>query len=129
LTIEKHNHHLYVGQLEIRGCVTEISKDNEEKQYSWKCSKLTNKHQFKIEDVNYHATKQYLYLVTSLKQKDKTEKYLWVYDLKRECMIMSPLIKPSLSKSIINKIAVSEEPHEVMLMGSNYFRMWTISFN
>ena len=42
---------------------------------------------------------------------------------------MSPLIKPALGKSIISKILVTDEPNEVLLMGSNYFRLWNISFN
>jgi hypothetical protein len=44
-------------------------------------------------------------------------------------MIMSSLIKPSISKITINRVWVTDEPTEVYLMGKNYFRFWTLSFN
>ena len=44
-------------------------------------------------------------------------------------MIMSPLIKPALNKSIVSSLAVTDESNEVFLMGSNYFRLWNINFN
>lgn len=73
-----------VGQLEITDSVTEIDRELQKYQpYSWKISKLTNKYQYSIEDIAYHSAKQYLYLLVSLPNQEKTEKHLWVYDLKR----------------------------------------------
>ena len=110
---------------DIKGRFSEVK---EEKNYVWRVSKLSNKHHYHILDVRYHPVKQYIYLLTALNGVDKVEKYFWVYDLKRECMIMSPFIKPSLSKAQPDRLWVTEDPSEVYFMGGNYFRMWTISF-
>jgi hypothetical protein len=44
-------------------------------------------------------------------------------------MIMSPLIKPGLSKLTPSMLWPCEEPSEVYLIGKGYFRHWTLNFN
>jgi hypothetical protein len=99
--------------LEVRGSVTDISASFAETthNYSWKVSRLTGKHSHTVEQLSYHPTKQYLYLLTSLPSpQDKLEKHLWVYDLRRECMIMSPLIKPGMVKALVQGVWVTDDP-------------------
>ena len=57
--------------------------------------------------MSYHAGKQYLYLVASLEKEEKSQRCLWVYDLKRECMIMSPVIKSNISKVVVGRVWVT----------------------
>lgn len=98
------------------------------KNYNWKVSRLTAKMGYSIESVSYHPQKQYLYMLTSKVHPDRVERCLWVYDVRRECMLMSPEIKAS-AKTEVSRVWVTEEPSEIYLMGKGYFRFWTISFN
>lgn len=99
------------------------------KNYNWRLSKLSSKHHYNIDHLAYHPDKNYLYLLASRPQEQKTEKALWVYDLRRECLLLSTDIKPSVGKADIGAVWVTDEPSEVYLYGRNYFRFWTISFN
>ena len=108
-----------------------VSEEEEVQRYSWKVSKLSSKHGYDIMSMAYHRQKSYLYLLASQAQPNsgKVEKCLWVYDLRRECLLMSPEIKPNSSKSQVEGLWATEEATEVYIFGSNYFRFWTISFN
>lgn len=109
-TIEKSSTHLFVGQLEITGNITETNgtqSHSDMKNFNWRLSKLSNKFTHDIEKLSYHPSKHYLYILTSKKKEDKVEKSLWVYDIKRECILMSPEIKPSVNKVEINSVWVT----------------------
>lgn len=131
-TIERSNNFLYIGQLEITGNITETNgtkSQTDMKNFNWKLSKLSNKHSYHIDHLSYHPEKHYLYVLVSRRKEERIEKALWVYDLRRECMLMSPEIRPSVLKMEISAVWVSEDPAEVYLWGKGYFRFWNISFN
>jgi hypothetical protein len=116
-TIERSSSHLFVplalaqiGQLEITGNITETNgtkSHSDMKNFNWRLSKLSNKYGYDIEKLSYHPLKQYLYILVSRKKEDRLEKSLWVYDIKRECILMSPEIRPSVNKVEINAVWVT----------------------